>query len=186
MDGNHLKDLGFSQADLDAQVAAFNWAQSIVYAETLKRSRFIWDQFLNHDPYAPENGDCPQPWVRQKTCASDLRSLCNATSEVQTRALLYGFSPGSCTGTDPAHLTDLEQDVANFLLVRGPYAFLGNGWLGCSREYEYPAQQFNADYGTPLGVCAETSPGSGVFSREFDKSTVSMDCATWTPTITFK
>ena len=127
MDGNHLKDLGFSQADLDAQVAAFNWAQSIVYAETLKRNRFIWDQFLNHDPYAPENGDCPQPWVRQKTCASDLRSLCNATSEVQTRALLYGFSPGSCTGTDPAHLTDLEQDVANFLLVRGPYAYLGNG-----------------------------------------------------------
>jgi len=178
---------------------------------------------------APLNGDCPQPWVRQATCASDLRGLCNATSEVQSRALLYGFSPGSCTGTDPAHLTDLEQDVANFLLVRGGYAWLGNGWLGCSRQCqcgrvgargstspserathfslpapharaasppplhplflpadEYPAKQFDADYGEPSGVCSETAPGSGVFVRDFSKSTVQMDCATWTPTITFK
>ena len=130
MDGNHLKDLGFTPADLQAQIDAFNWASSLVYAETLKRGKFIWDQFLNHDPYAPLNGDCPQPWVRKATCAADLRGLCNATSQVQTRALLYGFSPGSCTGTDPAHLTDMVQDVANFLLVRGPYAYLGNGVSG--------------------------------------------------------
>ena len=186
MDSHHLQDLGFTQADLDAQVAAFTWASSLVYSETLKRSKFIWDQFLNHDPYAPLNGDCPQPWVRQATCASDLRTLCNASSEVQHRALLYGFSPGSCTGTNPAALSDMVQDVANFLLVRGPYAYLGNGWLGCSREYEYPAQQFNADYGDPLGVCSETAAGSGIFVRDFTKSTVQMDCSTWTPTVTFK
>lgn len=59
-----------------------------------------------------------QPWVKQATCASDLTSLCNASSPVQSRALLYGFSPGSCTGTNPSHLTEAPQDIANFLLVR--------------------------------------------------------------------
>jgi hypothetical protein len=61
----------------------------------------------------------------------------------------------------------------------------GHGWLGCSRDYAYP-DELNADYGVPLGLCAETAPNSGVFVREFTKSTVQMDCATWTPTITFK
>jgi hypothetical protein len=53
---------------------------------------------------------------------------------MQTHALLYGFSPGSCSSMDPSHLTEPEEDVANFLLIRGPYALLGNGWLGCSRS----------------------------------------------------
>jgi hypothetical protein len=35
-----------------------------------------------------------------------------------------------------------------------------------------------------LGLCSETSPN--VFTREFTKSTVKMDCSTFTPTITFK
>ena len=186
MDGHHLADLGFTKQDLEAQISAFTWASNIVYAETLKRGKFIWGQFLNHDPFAPLNGDCPQPWVKKDTCSTDLRTLCNASSEVQTRALLYGFSPGSCTGTNPADLLYMEQDVANFLLVRGPYAYLGNGWLGCSRTYQYPAEQFNADYGDPLGVCYETTPGSNVFVRNFTKSTVQMDCQTWVPTVVFK
>ena len=58
--------------------------------------------------------------------------------------------------------------------MRGPYAVLGNGWVGCSQQFEYPAAQFDADYGDALGLCAETAPSSGVFVREFTKSTVKM------------
>jgi len=36
-----------------------------------------------------------------------------------SRALLYGFSPGSCHGVNPSKLTEVEEDVANFLLIRG-------------------------------------------------------------------
>jgi hypothetical protein len=79
----------------------------------------------------------------------------------------------------------LSQDLANFLLVRGPYAYLGHGWLGCSQTYEYP-DALNADYGEPLGLCAETTAGSGIFLREWSKATVQMDCNTWTPSITMK
>ena len=75
-------------------------------------------------------------------------------------------------------------DLANFLLIRGPYAYLGHGWKGCSREYEYPAA-LNGDYGEPTdAVCRETAPG--VFTREWTRATVEMDCATFTPKITMK
>ena len=77
------------------------------------------------------------------------------------------------------------QDLANFLLIRGPYGYLGHGWLGCSQTYEYP-DALNADYGEPLGLCTETAAGSGIFAREWSKATVQMDCNTWTPTITMK
>ena len=43
--------------------------------------------------------------------------------------MIYGFSPGSCTWgwMNVSNLTDVRQDVANFLLVRGDYAYLGHG-----------------------------------------------------------
>jgi hypothetical protein len=75
--------------------------------------------------------------------------------------------------------------ISDFLLIRGPYAFLGHGWLGCSRIYDVP-EQLNWDYGEPLGMCNETAPNSGIFQREWSKATIEMDCNSWTPTITLK
>ena len=185
MEAHAVSDLGLTQADLEDMTSAFTAATAALYPLILARGKFIWDQTLNHDPYAPLNGDCPQPWVRKASCAADLRSLCTPTAAPQNRTLLYGFSPGSCTGTNPAQLTEVDTDVANFLLVRGPYAFLGNGWSGCNFIAEYPAAQFDADYGDALGICSEVG-SSGVFVRQFTKSTVQMDCNSYTPTITFK
>ena len=58
-------------------------------------------------------------------------------------------------------------------------------WLGCSKFYHFPPE-LNLDYGTPTGLCKETAEGSEVFVREWSKSTVQMDCNTYTPTITMK
>ena len=89
------------------------------------------------------------------------------------------FSPGGCGG-DPSHLVNFDVDLANFLLVRGPYGYLGHGWLACSREYEYP-EPLNADYGEPLGLCTEGP--AGVFTRAWTRANVTMDCNTQTPSI---
>jgi hypothetical protein len=188
MEGHAVQDMGLSAADVAAITQGYENVTAQFYARVLTSGKFIWDQFLNHDPYAPLNGDCPQPWVRKATCAADLRALCgNATAPPQTRALLYGMSPGSCTGTDPSHLTMVDEDIANFLLVRGPYAYLGTGWSGCGKIFEFPAQfSTYGDLGAPTGLCAETTPGSGVFSREYERADVSMDCATFSPSITLK
>ena len=97
MDGNAVADMGLSPADVAAITAGYTNVTAQFYARVLTSGKFVWDQFLNHDPYAPLNGDCPQPWVRKASCAADLRTLCgNATAQPQTRALLYGMSPGAC------------------------------------------------------------------------------------------
>jgi hypothetical protein len=37
-----------------------------------------------------------------------------------------------------------------------------------------------------MGLCAETAPGSGIFQRQWTKSTVEMNCNTLTSSIVFK
>ena len=54
---------------------------------------------------------------------------------------------------------------------------------GCSKPY-YRPPQLDVDYGTPVGLCREAA--AGVFSREYTHAHVSMDCATYTPTIIHK
>ena len=87
---------------------------------------------------------------------------------------------------DPSKLLSLKQDLANFLLIRGPFAWLGHAWKGCSKDYPFPPE-FHLDYGTPVdSICAETSDGSGVFAREWSNVRVQLDCNTWEPTFTWK
>ena len=61
----------------------------------------------------------------------------------------------------------------------------GHGWSGCSRVYEWTGA-LDGDYGAPLGLCSETAPGSGVFTRQWSKATVTLDCNTWNGTIALK
>lgn len=130
-------------------------------------------------------GCCISPLVAKgSSCAPTLRALCKPDSPAQTRAMAYAFSPGGCSG-EPANLTQPLQDIAGFLLTRGDYAWLGHGWLGCSRTYQVP-EQIHWDYGVPRGLCKETAPNSGVFTRDWTRASISLDCNTWTPTIKLK
>ena len=106
--------------------------------------------------------------------------------------MLYGWTPGACSWGppgpgrfDPGNLTMPEVDIAAFQLIRGPFAWIGSGWQGCSLSYERPAL-LDRDFGVPAGLCAETAPGSGVFARDFSTVTVSLDCASWTPSFAWK
>ena len=74
------------------------------------------------------------------------------------------------------------------LQVRGPYATFGYGWTGCAdatHPFTRPAD-LDVDYGVPIGFCAETGPGSGVFTREWTKATVTLDCNSFNATIAMK
>ena len=186
MDPHAVLDMGLSAGDVADMAAAYRWVLAQAGAAVAERGKWMWSEFLNNDPFQKANGGCPQPWVARATCAADLRQLCNSSSPAQARTLLYGFTPG-CPSLDPSHLASPEHDIASFQLVRGPFAFLGSGWQGCSPtlRYQYPAE-LNADFGAPASACAETMPGSGVFERQFEHATVQMDCTTWTPTVTWR
>lgn len=187
-------DLGLDSDALKAHSAAYWDIMAAVYAAVLKRGKFSWQQLwtgqpAGSDPSRHIASTCPGPLVKNASCAADLRSLCQTESPAQTRAMMYAFSPGGCNQYS-TRVLEFDQDLANFLLVRGPYAWLGHGWLGCSRDYT-PAvtgangAKLSADYGEPIdAVCRETEPG--VFVREWTKATVQMDCSTYTPTITMK
>ena len=45
---------------------------------------------------------------------------------------------------------DLEQDVANFLLLRGDHAYLAAGWGGFPDKIGWSEELFDADYGVPV------------------------------------
>ena len=94
------------------------------------------------------------PLVTQSTCAAKLRQMCNATGHAKSHshALFYSFS------RPPAQVAQsLMQDLANFLLVRGPFAWLGHGWTGNGNHYKGNwSPLFEADYGTPVTAsCSE-------------------------------
>ena len=176
--------MGLTQGDLNQLSADYLKNMAALRAAVLKAGKFSWQMLWTGGSEDQIGTTCPRPQVQKSTCAANLRALCNATSPAQTRAMMYAFGPGGCDHTSVT-LPEFKQDLANFLLTRGPHSWLGHGWLGCSRDYVFP-DELNLDYGVPSGLCRETKQGSGVFTRDFSKSTVQMDCNTWSPTITMK
>ena len=133
---------------------------------TLSAGKFAWQLLWTGGDELGVGNTCPHAIVSQKGCAAALRSLCNETAPPQTRAMMYALN----TGHDPSVLPEMKQDLANFLLVRGPFAWLcvsfpkhrvfcfflwltscvdwlrsGHGWKGCSKNYPFPPE-FDLDY----------------------------------------
>ena len=149
---------------------------AVLRARTLAAGKFAWQQLWTGGAAGDKGSTCPSPLVRAPAaeCAADLARLCAPGAPPATEALMYAFSPGGCSG-NPAALVNAANDIANFLLIRGASAYIGHGWLACSKTYEFP-ELLNTDVGAPLGLCAQTSPG--VFARNYSKVAVEMDCNT--------
>ena len=179
---NATIDMGLTPADLRQLTESYDANMAVLRNRTIAAGKFSWQMLWTGGAADAKGSTCPSPLVRNGTCAANLRELCSAISPAQSRVLMYGFGPGGCSHVNPDSLPDFNNDLANFLLVRGPRAYLGTGWVGCSRNYVYPSA-LAVDYGEPTGICAETAPGSGVFKRTYTKSVVTMDCATWTSSI---
>jgi hypothetical protein len=180
-----------TKADLQQGADGWNKNMAALQAYTLSKGKFSWQMLWTGGSSVGRGSTCPKPIVRNESCTANLRSLCKGGKEVgttQSRTMMYAFYPGGCHNCRdhlPVDPPQLKEDLANFLLVRGPYAYLGHGWLGCSHEYIFP-EELNLDYGEPTELCDETAANSGIFVRDWTKATVQMDCNTYTPTITFK
>jgi len=145
-----------------------------VNQEVIARGAFSWQGLRGSSVGAY------QPWVHNESCDADLRRFC--TQRYQNDTMFYGFWPGPSQNKgiwqQPANLGSspmFKQDLANFLLIRSPYAWIGHGWLGtgpckgqCNSNedhtpynYTFP-EALNDDYGVPLGICAEVG-GNGTW-----------------------
>lgn len=128
-----------------------------------------------------------EPRPDNETCIALLRDGCRADSKQQTGTFNY-IPPTNHSNVPNFYnqtlvMQSFKEHLAAFLLMRGPFAFFGYGWVGCSQIYTRP-KELDADYGTPLGLCKETA--TGVFSRGWTKATVSLNCNTWKGSIQMK
>ena len=59
-----------------------------------------------------------------------------------------------------------------------PPSLLQKTWFGCTNggTTNPRATEWDQEFGEPTGVCAETSPGSGVYTRDWTEATVQWDC----------
>ena len=162
-DMGHTGDLAWTTAVTDAWCAVRHRA----FAAAIAAGGWFWQLFST---FATPT---------QPTCATTLRALCAAGAS----STYFNSTTMHALSGDHATLPNLAQDLATFLLLRGDYAFLGFGWSGCGYEVHFPSE-LGLDYGVPTGLCAETSPD--VFTREWSKATVEMDCARYVGTVTMK
>lgn len=167
-------DMGLSQQEVTDIWQAWKKNMAAVQASILSAKAWIWGLFTGN-----------LATVNQKQCVTTFRTACKNTSAQQTSPYLYGWS--RVANSSVANRTQ-TNDVASFLLMRGPYAWLGYGWRGnCNAPFDWPDHLLNRDYGEPLGICSETVVGqSGVFIREWSKATIHFDCNKWVGSINMK
>lgn len=174
--------VGYTKEDLAAMQKA--WASNMEAVQTaiVAHKGFDWQNF--HSIRTPQQGQC----------AGWIRSQCKSDSEVQTNAMQYGIGYQYNHDFSNGTLTQFDMDLGVFLATRGPYSWLGYGWMGCGCGWEHGGkmpcdiyqrpQALDLDYGVPAGLCKETA--AGVFEREWSTSTVTVDCNSYTSEVHFK
>ena len=168
-----------SAADVADLEAASVLTLAMINNATVRAGGFNWQQLAPIPEYPNTAANA------QQNCAPFMARFCGANSSTQSAATLMVLSRPNASAFWP--LPFPAQDTAQFLLVRGPFAWLGYGWSSCREPDAFvrPAE-FDVDYGEPVGFCAETARGSGIWSREYTKYSVSLDCASFTATLTPK
>ena len=172
-----VADTGSTPKDMQDHVDAFRRNIAKLQKATVENGGFYWQMITGRGPLIRPT---PAGTYRRKTaynvtaekCASTLRKqYCTTAPEAWRSAHLYQVWP-----TDP---NIGEQAVAEFLLTRGDFAWIGYSWSGCeSAEKQFPRPvEWDYDYGgKALGPCRESELKPGVFTREYPKATVEWDC----------
>jgi hypothetical protein len=174
---NCIANMGLSWEDTLAIAAGWLDTFLAVADAVVAAGGFVWQAFWDTG-----NGNGTPP---ADACADFFRFACSADSGINGSALMYQLATPYDTSND-------ERDVAGFLLIRGEYAWIGWGWVGCSSGnqsaasmYPRPALLDTVQVGTPLNSCSETVPGvSGVFTRNFTQANVAMDCNAYAGSVT--
>lgn len=129
---------------------------------------YIWQGFNNNPGGDP---DAVAPGPSPTSCVSYMSQGCDARWQAVPMTMQW----------QPDDDGVKEQLLAAFLIVRGPYAYVGYGWNGGP----LPAWDtlWDTDVGTPVGLCQQPAPG--VFTRLWSNGNATLDCNTWTAQLNF-
>eukprot|EP01061_Rhynchopus_euleeides_P026720 TRINITY_DN43531_c0_g1_i1.p1 TRINITY_DN43531_c0_g1~~TRINITY_DN43531_c0_g1_i1.p1 ORF type:complete len:453 (+),score=152.80 TRINITY_DN43531_c0_g1_i1:179-1360(+) len=181
VDSHNQADMGLSDNDVRDITEAFYVTMTAAQEAILKAKAYTWSLFPGQ-----QNANAMPELNSKAKCAANMRSWCGS-HPWEELPLMFGLNMGT-----NHTLPSLEADLATFLLIRGPYAYLGAGIWGMSwpagvewdtkRPTVKRPEALDVDYGSPVGLCRETSPS--VFERDFTKTHVKLDCSTYTGTLT--
>lgn len=105
--------IGMSDDDLSALRFATQSTSQRLIDTLIAAGKYNWQAFGSHDTSVSARLGAGAG-ISPASCASDMRTLCNATAQAQP-LLMKMASPGP----------DVNQTVAAFLIARPPYAYLG-------------------------------------------------------------
>uniref|UniRef100_A0A7S1VD97 Uncharacterized protein n=1 Tax=Grammatophora oceanica TaxID=210454 RepID=A0A7S1VD97_9STRA len=194
VDAFNQVDMGLTDLDIMAMTMEWNKTMTAIHQALLKRNAYTWSLMYNQ-----ENANAEPHLLTRDSCAVDLRDACRKDSIWQRHAMLFGFTATEHDWTSEHQpLAQLSQDLAFFLLVRGPYAWAGWGAWGMTWPFNAePAhgglpplphgvplpRELHVDYGEPLELCKETAGEPGVFRRTWSRASIELDCNSFKATI---
>jgi hypothetical protein len=184
----HAKfDMGLTDEDIRDLTLGWNETMTAIQQALLDHQAYTWSLIPGQ-----ENANAKPILLTQGTCQSLLQEACQPDSRWQRLPLLFGFSV-----TNHTILTQLEQDLAFFLLARGDYTLAGWGVWGMTWPFNPEPRhdtllplphgvplpkELLRDYGIPRKqTCKEIEPG--VFVRQWSLASVRLDCETFQASI---
>jgi hypothetical protein len=183
-------DMGLTDQDIKDITLGWNQTMGAVQQAILKAKGYTWSLM-----YGQDNANASPTLLKKETCSKQLRESCDQGKDVQVwqdNAHLVGL-----TIVNGTSFQQLQQDVAFFLLVRGPYAWLGYGEWGMTWPFnKEPAHGelpplphgvplpslLKKDFGVPEDICYETNV-KGVFARKWSHGVVVLDCNSFVATL---
>lgn len=160
-----VADAGLGQGNTTSIMREWQGTMAAVIDALVARGAFSWQYFTF--------ATTPPAYY----CATFFREW---GADYAALPLMYELSNVTLAGPPPA----VDLDLAFFLLIRGPFAWIGFNWIGCDYAYWKLPPQLRTEYGSPLGDFYETVPNaSGVFVRNFTRANVTVDCNSFTSSI---
>jgi len=181
-------DMGLSDDDVKEITMAWNVTMAAVQQKMLDTKAYTWSLIQGQ-----ENANAAPLKLDQQGCYSALTDATKADSDWQMFPQIFGFTVNGTT------LPQFKQDLAYFLIARGDYAWAGWGVWGMTWPFNAePAHgglppspggvprpsELELDYGTPKGLSVEDKTTKGLFTREYTKASVALNCNTFEAKIT--
>jgi hypothetical protein len=189
MDSYSQSDMGLTDEDIREITSEWNKTMAAVQRTLLNHKAYTWSLV-----YGQENANAMPFLLSMSECIAALQEACTMESIWQAHPMIFGFS------VNGMNLTQLPQDLAFFLLARGPYAWAGWGVWGMTWPFnaepshgQLPPmphgvplpKDLDYNYGKPEDeVCFEKV--AGVFHRKWSHASIELDCNSFQSTITFK
>ena len=148
LEAHCLLDMGLSKQDVLDLTAGWKQTQGAAMRAIAQAGGWVWQMFSGRIWGNGAGGALPPSMDKGAACQKAYTAACSPTSLQQTRMSYHELRLKDLLA--PGSIIDAVQDVARFLVIRGPMAFLGTAWVGCAPNNGTEAGGHNMTYVRPV------------------------------------